>query len=202
MKPQQGQLCLLLLEQRLKADFNFTNLLQNYFGNSFQQSSVHKINLPPSLEEHDEGNYNCRINVQAKGPQIRAKKSNAVYSENLNKLCIKKNENVYIDVHYTLTIPIQPIRVRTFMVFSKDTNEPILRCQNHICEDSNENTKIRRSMVRREHEDIGILWQRDGGEILAQRVLHVKVCTCPRRDKRIEEMPPKGNRKRTANNGK
>uniref|UniRef100_A0A1A9W1P0 p53 DNA-binding domain-containing protein n=1 Tax=Glossina brevipalpis TaxID=37001 RepID=A0A1A9W1P0_9MUSC len=215
-----------------------------------------KINLPPTLEEHDEGNYNFRINVQAKGPQIRGNKSNAVYSENLNKLYIKKKENVYIDVYYTLKIPIQPLRVRTFMVFSKDPNEPVLRCQNHICEDNNENIKIRHSMLRCEHEDVEYCGSETGkyikdrysvvipldtyvkstdgenqvkqqlllnfscnnscmgrretsaiflletmsGEILAQRVLHVKVCTCPRRDKRIEEMPPKGNRKRKANN--
>uniref|UniRef100_A0A1A9UZU7 p53 DNA-binding domain-containing protein n=1 Tax=Glossina austeni TaxID=7395 RepID=A0A1A9UZU7_GLOAU len=214
-----------------------------------------KINLPPSLEEH-EGDYKFRIKVQPKGPQIRGNKSNAVYSEHLKKLYIKKNENVYIDAYYTLKIPIQPLRARAFMVFSKDTSEPVLRCQNHICEDNNENTKIRHSMLRCENAGVEYCGSETGkyikdrysvvipldayvkstegenqvkqqllfnfscnnscmsrretsaiflletmsGEILAQRVLHVKVCTSPRRDKRSEEMPPKMNRKRKAPN--
>ncbi|KAL9897511.1 p53 isoform 1-T1 [Glossina fuscipes fuscipes] len=212
-----------------------------------------KINLPPSLEEH-EGDYKFRISVQSKGPQIRGNKSNAVYSEHLKKLYIKKNENVYIDAYYTLKIPIQPLRARAFMVFSKDTSEPVLRCQNHICEDNNENIKIRHSMLRCENAGVEYCGSETGkyikdrysvvipldayvksaegenqvkqqllfnfscnnscmgrretsaiflletmsGEILAQRVLHVKVCTSPRRDKRSEEMPPKMNRKRKA----
>lgn len=96
----------------------------------------------PTFEEHDQGGYNFRI----KPNTTEIQKKTAIYSESLNKLFVKINDKVAIDVRLTIKLPIQPLRIRVFMVFPKDVTEPVLRCQNHLCKDNN-GTSILKNIV-------------------------------------------------------
>lgn len=89
----------------------------------------------PTFEEHDQGGHNFRIKPNT--TEIIQKRNTAVYSELLNKLYVKINDKAAIDVLLTIKLPLEPLRVRVFMVFPKDVSEPVLRCQNHLCKDTN-----------------------------------------------------------------
>lgn len=88
----------------------------------------------PTCDEHDYGGYNFRIQINC--DDKHSQRPGVVYSKETQRLYLKTNENVYIDCFYTEKLPIQPLKIRIFAVFEKDSSDPVLRCQNHISTDN------------------------------------------------------------------
>ncbi|XP_073818317.1 p53 isoform X2 [Musca autumnalis] len=203
------------------------------------------FNSIPVCEEHDNGGYDFSIQVNKVDNTSRY----VLFAPDTQRLYVKTHENVAIDCFYAVKMPIQPLMVRIAPIYTTDTSEPVLRCQNHISKDSESNEVIRKSLLRCENlgavyngSDTGksirdrysvvvpltaavkagdkhlkqqliisftcnnscmsrkptsvlFLLENINGDILAQRILSVKISTCPKRDHRLYERPI-GNKKR------
>lgn len=103
------------------------------------------------FEEHDMGGHNFRISIDYEKPIPN--RTSFVYSRKTSRLYIKPKQKFYIDCFYTLKMPIQPLHVRVFTVFDKETSDPVLRCQNHISQDTEPNDLIKKSFIRCENPD-------------------------------------------------
>ncbi|XP_037946424.1 cellular tumor antigen p53 isoform X3 [Teleopsis dalmanni] len=190
------------------------------------------VDVLPTFEDHDIGGYRFHLNLQS---------TRAMFSEALNKVYLRMNENFSLDVVYTPKLPLQPLRLRVFMCFTKEASKPVLRCHNHMSLEKQLDSQLRNSLLRsenpsatycgspegksinerfsvliplgingmpredksvkqtielkftcqnscigRKETNIVFLLEAANGEVLAQRVIDVKICTCPKRDMAID----------------
>lgn len=89
-----------------------------------------QINSLPKLEKHNNADYCFEMVLE------EPRKSHWLYSEPLNKIYIRMGKTFNIDVKFRLKMPIQPLNLRAFLCFVKDVSGPVLRCQNHLSEES------------------------------------------------------------------
>ncbi|XP_061394419.1 cellular tumor antigen p53 [Musca vetustissima] len=221
----------------------FQKWRQSEIMNLMEQMVDPKMNYNsiPVCEEHDNGGYDFRIQVNTTENTSRY----VIFSQDSQRLYVKPHENVTIDCFYKVKMPIQPLNVRITPIYSTDTSDPVRRCQNHISKDNEPNELIRNSLLRCENlgavyhgsdtgksirdrysvvvplnaavkaGDNGIhlkqqliihftcnnscmnrkptsvlfLLETNSGDILAQRLLTVKISTCPKRDQKLYERP-------------
>lgn len=92
----------------------------------------------PTFEEHDIGGYKFKLNLDTQ----RKGKVSWIYSPVMNKVYLRMNDILNIEASYTPKIPLQLLRIRVLICFTKEVSEPVLRCQNHLSTDTGKHTNF------------------------------------------------------------